>query len=273
MVSGAGRITISPDSPYPTDDHPKDHHLSWEHGRILDSLLFVLITSGTGELQTRAAGHCQLSAGSAFMIMPKVWHRYRPSLETGWTESWVELRGPLIPKLIEEGLLKANHCIRRQAQIGRLEAVLENIHKKVIETQRSDAELCAMGMQMLAAWVECPQQEQTTRMDRAVLEAERILTDRYSEQLDIQELARTLGVAYSHFRREFKAKTGYSPWKYVLHVRLSRVCRFLLSSEATLEEIAFTVGFSSSSHLSAQFKKEYGLSPIHWKEKIMNEAI
>ena len=206
------------------------------------------------------------------MIMPKVWHRFRPNPNTGWTESWVELRGPLIRKLIDSGLLKESDTIRRQAQLSKLQDTLENVHKKAIESQCADAELCALGMQILACWVECPQQDNSTRIHRAVVDAERVLSERYNEQLDIQELARSLGVAYSHFRREFKSKTGYSPWKYVLHVRLSRVCRFLLSSEITLEEIAAIVGFSSSSHLSAQFKKEYGLSPIHWKEKIMKES-
>jgi AraC-like DNA-binding protein len=265
-------MRIPPGSTYWIVDHPKDHHLSWEHGRILDSLQIILITSGSGELQTRTLGHCELSAGSAFMIMPKVWHRYRPNSDTGWTESWVELRGPLIRKLIDNGMLVPNDLIRRQTQMGKVETTLEMIHRKASNIQRSDAELCALGMQILATWIDCPHNEPSSQIHRTVKEAERILTDRYSEQLDIQELARSLGVAYSHFRREFKAQTGYSPWKYVLHVRLSRVCRFLLSSEATLEDIASSVGFSSSSHLSAQFKKEYGLSPINWKEKIMKEA-
>ena len=253
-------------------NHPKDHYFSWEHGRILDSLQIILISSGSGEFQTRTLGHCELSAGSAFMIMPKVWHRYRPNPDTGWTESWVELRGPLISKLIDKGMLLQNNVLRRQSQLGKVEATLEMIHRKASSIQRSDAELSALGIQMLATWIECPQAESTSQIHRAVKEAERILTDHYNEQLDIQDLARSLGVAYSHFRREFKAQTGYSPWKYVIHVRLSRVCRFLLSSEATLEDIASSVGFSSSSHLSAQFKKEYGLSPINWKEKIMKEA-
>lgn len=206
------------------------------------------------------------------MVMPKAWHRFRPNKKTGWTESWVELRGPLIRKLLDEGMLEDDSLIQRQAHMGKLEATLDSIHKKAINMQRSDAELCALGMQMLAAWVECPENELITRIHRAVKEAEKILTEQYNEQLDIPELAKSLGVAYSHFRREFKARTGSSPWQYVLHVRLSRVCRVLLSSEATLEEIASLVGFSSSSHLSAQFKKEYGLSPIKWKEKITMES-
>ena len=104
-----------------------------------------------------------------------------------------------------------------------------------------------------------------SRIEQVVEEAKSIFEERYAETLDICEVARKLGVAYSYFRRAFKEHTGYSPWQYVINIRLATTCRLLLTTDAILEDIAYRVGFSSSFHLSSQFKKSYGRSPIHWK--------
>jgi AraC-like DNA-binding protein len=90
--------------------------------------------------------------------------------------------------------------------------------------------------------------------------------------VNVEALARRLGVAYSHFRREFKGHTGFAPWQYVLHLRLSRARRMLAAGDATLDEIAARLGFSSAFHFSATFKQSCGVSPDVWRKRLSRSA-
>jgi len=67
-------------------------------------------------------------------------------------------------------------------------------------------------------------------------------------------------------RRAFRAQTGFAPWQYVMHLRLTRARRLLASSDAKLDEVAARVGFSSGFHLSFAFKRAFGQSPDTWRQ-------
>jgi AraC-like DNA-binding protein len=52
-----------------------------------------------------------------------------------------------------------------------------------------------------------------------------------------------------------------------MSVRLNRARRLLSSRGTKLESVAAAVGFSSAFHLSAAFKKAYGVSPGNWRKQ------
>ncbi|MBC7366425.1 MAG: helix-turn-helix transcriptional regulator [Undibacterium sp.] len=105
-------------------------------------------------------------------------------------------------------------------------------------------------------------------MRRAVLATERYFAEHHAKLVNVEALARRLGVAYSHFRRAFLAHTGFPAWKYVVHLRLTQARRFLVGSDATLDDIAARLGFSSGFHFSAAFKQRYGVYPARWRRKM-----
>ncbi len=53
--------------------------------------------------------------------------------------------------------------------------------------------------------------------------------------------------------------------KYFIGLKIERVKEMLVYDEFSLSEIAWQLGYSSVSHLSAQFKKLTGLTPTYYK--------
>lgn len=268
-VTAAGFTVIKPGSPYPPTRHPSDHELIWDQGRRLDALQIISILGGSGWFESEATGLKRLTPGSAFLVIPMVWHRYRPDPRTGWTESWMELRGPIMRRLCKSGVLSAKSAVGRQTDEAGLNEALEAVHARMRHAGNAfDPELTARGFGVLAAWARVgrshPVQTQATR---AILEAERYFALHYTEPLNIAELASKLGIAYSHFRRQFTRHTGYAPWAYVLRLRLLRARRVLATEQLSLEEIARQLGFSSAFHFSAAFKKAFGDSPTLWRKQ------
>jgi AraC-like DNA-binding protein len=268
-VTAAGFTRIRSGTPYPPVRHPADHHFDWSRGRVLESLQVVLITAGRGQLELRGRKEQAIETGTAFMLFPGVWHRYRPDPATGWEESWVELSGPTVDRLRQKKVLSLRAPVLPNAFAVGLEGLLDAVHARAREPGVGyDPQLAAAGLAVLGAWTNAGHAAQRdTRIARAVADAERHLSEHLADPVNIALLARRLGVAYSHFRSAFKAHTGYAPWQYVLHLRLAQARRQLAASDATLEEVASRLGFSSAFHLSAAFKRACGASPAAWRRR------
>jgi len=269
-LTAAGFTRIAPRVSYPPSRHPADHAFSWERGRVLEALQIVLITEGRGQLELRGAKLQTIEAGGAFIVLPKIWHRYRPDPATGWTESWLEAQGPVVDSLLAKGVFAVDSVVRPDAVAAGLDGALAAIHSIAREAGPGfDPELAARTFGVLAAWVRAGEaRTEPTHVRRAVLAAERRLAEHYAEPVNVEALAAELGVAYSHFRRAFLKHTGFSPWKYVVHLRLSQARRLLAASDATLDDLASRLGFSSGFHLSSAFKQAYGASPDRWRRKM-----
>ena len=274
VASGRRHVASGAEYPAQSEEHPLESQMTWDKGWALDVLKIVFIKKGQGAIEYRAGELLRVETGSIFIVLPGQWHRYRPDPATGWEESWVEIRGPLVERLVASREFSGQAFIRQSRIGGRIDFVLELIHSKARTLTSTTPELSAYGMQILAFWLsEQAESAGNPHMAWTMDKAERILSSRCMESINIPDIARELGVAYSHFRREFKKRTGYSPWQYVLKMRLTRVCRLLLTSEMTLEQMATTVGFNSSFHLSSQFKKVYGVSPRKWREQRMGQGV
>jgi AraC-like DNA-binding protein len=79
-------------------------------------------------------------------------------------------------------------------------------------------------------------------------------------------LADQLGYNYKYLSNLFSETEGITIEKYNISQKIERVKELLIYDELTLSEIANSMGYSSVSHLSDQFKKETGLTPSHFKQ-------
>jgi AraC-like DNA-binding protein len=71
---------------------------------------------------------------------------------------------------------------------------------------------------------------------------------------------------YSYLSRLFSSVEGRTIEKFVLSQKTEKVKELLIYNELTLSEIAFRMHYSSTAHLSAQFKKVTGMSPSEFKK-------
>lgn len=87
-----------------------------------------------------------------------------------------------------------------------------------------------------------------------------IMQDAPAAAHSISELAAQLDCSPRHFARCFKAATGLTPGQRLRQIRIAHA-RELIKAGQGLAEVAIDCGFSSQSHLTAQFKAETGTTP------------
>jgi AraC-like DNA-binding protein len=85
-------------------------------------------------------------------------------------------------------------------------------------------------------------------------------------RLDVQALARMVGMSASHFSRSFHKSVGVSPHMYVLQCRVIRAQELLATTQLPLAEIALTIGFSDQSHFSRRFHELIGVPPRKFRK-------
>jgi len=88
--------------------------------------------------------------------------------------------------------------------------------------------------------------------------------DRTIHARDLSAVARR---STAHFSRSFKQAFGEPPHAYVVRRRLEEACHLMLTSSASLAEIALSVGFSDQAHLSKLFRQALGESPSSWRRE------
>lgn len=78
-------------------------------------------------------------------------------------------------------------------------------------------------------------------------------------------LSKKLHKDYSHLSSLFSEVEGITIEKYIIHQKIEKAKELIAYNEMNFNEIAYQLGYSSSAHLSAQFKKITGLTPTHFK--------
>jgi AraC-like DNA-binding protein/mannose-6-phosphate isomerase-like protein (cupin superfamily) len=102
----------------------------------------------------------------------------------------------------------------------------------------------------------------------AALDRSRAYIERhYSEDFDIEVLSRIACVTPSYLSRLYKKHLGTSPMRYRNAVRVEKAKHLLRVESASVEEIAFVLGFEDPKYFSGLFKGITGLAPSQFRKK------
>jgi AraC-like DNA-binding protein len=80
-------------------------------------------------------------------------------------------------------------------------------------------------------------------------------------ELSVEDLAAEMGLSRVQFYRKLKSLTNYSPAELLRNARLKRADTLLKTTERTVSEISYDVGFSSPSYFTKCYRDYYGELP------------
>jgi AraC-like DNA-binding protein len=266
----AGEARIAPHTSYPPGGHPKGYAFDWQHGRILDGFALVYISSGRGTFESKPNFSAPMEPGHAFLLFPKVWHRYAPNPETGWHEYWIGFDGEMARRWLKHGFIsKKNPVIRVNAEDTVL-ATFSRMMQAIRENRPALQQILAGATHNLMGLLYSAQQAQPAADTQNANVIERAITriqNEFGHDLDVKLLAQELGVSYSWFRHTFTAHTGLSPHQYLLELRLVRARNLLAETKFSIKEIATQTGFEDEFYFSRLFRQKLNLTPSQWRSR------
>jgi len=111
--------------------------------------------------------------------------------------------------------------------------------------------------------------------DKRIILSERIKTliiemihyNEYTNKVNLSDyLSEKLEYDYTYLSTIFSEFQGGTIEHFMISNRIERIKELLMYNELTISEIAWKLNFSSVGHLSNQFKKFTGISPLKFKQ-------
>lgn len=107
------------------------------------------------------------------------------------------------------------------------------------------------------------------QIDAVVAEIKSYLDVNYSKQLTLESISKALKMNPNYVSHAFKAEMNVSPIQYLLFRRFGEAQSLLMNTELSMADISDLLGFSNPAHFSAMFKKHVGLSPLQYRQSII----
>ena len=112
--------------------------------------------------------------------------------------------------------------------------------------------------------------EETAREPLAESSSQSLFVARFKEVVEarlsdsgltVDDLAADMNLSRVHLYRKVKAVTGSSPVELLRTARLGRAYQMLLTTDMSVSEVAYAVGFTAPSYFTKCFKEEFGKVP------------
>ena len=114
-----------------------------------------------------------------------------------------------------------------------------------------------------------PSKSNVSDMEREFVERFRSLIekDMSNSELSVEELGELMGMSRVQLYRKIKSLTNYTPVEFVRITRLKKAASLLASTDLSVSEITYEVGFSSSSYFAKCYKEYFGESPTDFLKR------
>ncbi|GAB2021278.1 hypothetical protein RyT2_03520 [Pseudolactococcus yaeyamensis] len=234
--------------------HPKYHWLHTE--------------SGQGIFSIKNEKTFILQKNQGILMRPFLSHHYEPHDKTSWITSFVTFNGFLSDSL-DKILGTSDYIIFEEPLISELQDIIDEfldtfdlIHaNELLYSEKCYHFLLKLGQSHLDTL-----QIEDRNHDYIKQVLEYIHTHEFSE-FTVETLAKELFVSPQYLSKIFHRFTGKSTIKFLTDLKIDKAKKILtLQPNLSITELANTLGFSSSSHFIATFKKYTTITPKAFRQ-------
>jgi len=232
--------------------------------RSYDGAALVLVTRGEGLYKDASRKKSVVKQGDAILVFPGTPHWYGPQKGQIWDEVYVAFDGPLFDAWFRSGLLSPENPIRHLGtaiddKASWLLLWIEKFVEMRDQKQQLQAIVALMGfVSEIALGEGMRPSEQNTWLGKA----QGILCHDLRSEVNLDNVAKEMGMSYEAFRKRFLAYAGVSPLRFRNGRKIEAAKQLIrYSPQTSNKEIADALGFSDEFHFSKRFRQIAGVTP------------
>jgi AraC-like DNA-binding protein len=238
--------------------------------RVLGSYALVYLLDGGGRYVDANGVSRAVRAGDLILLFPELAHGYGPEGASSWTEFYLVFYGPVFDLWRAQRLLDPARPIRHLEPIDhwlrRFQSVLgaprrPGLGPALLEVCRLQL---VLGEALLGGAGSPVRPEDASWVSQACA----LLESDLDREVDMHELARSLGVSYDGFRKKFARIVGVPPLRYRSARIIDRACELMQRGVLTDKQISEQLGFRDEFYFSRRFKQITGRSPRDFRRNL-----
>ncbi len=269
-VTTVGYRHVHPGEEHSLSTHPDGYRFKENGQRVLNEYQLYYITRGCGHFESASCSRTRIEAGMMFILFPGEWHKFSPDPETGWDDHWIGFTGGFMDDKIRAGFFTFKNCVFRIGVNEKITGTFHEILEIAFEEKKGYQQAIASLAISLIGRIHYEDINHTygdTYIERIINQAKAVMKEDTTNNEPLEDIARSLGVSYSLFRREFRKRCGISPGQYRLELRLIQAKELLLSTNMSIADISTKLHFECIGQFSTFFKKKSGISPLEFRKQ------
>lgn len=269
-VTTVGFRHVRPGECYPLSTPPAGYSFQENGRRVLNEYQLYYITRGAGYFESASCSRTRIEAGMMFMLFPGEWHSFAPDADTGWDDHWIGFNGVFMDDKIRAGFFTFKNCVFR---VGVDERIINTFHEilDIAESGKKGYQqvIASLAISLIGRihYEDLNHTYGDTFITRIINQAKAVMKEDMAGNQPLEEIAHTLGISYSLFRREFKKKCGISPGQYRLELKLAKAKELLHSTNMSIADISSKLHFECIGQFSTFFKKKTGSTPLEFRKQ------
>lgn len=234
-------------------------------------LIYCVEGEGWFELENRRH---KVTANQFFILPERQAHAYGSNAKNPWTIYWIHFNG-LKAAFFSSGFDKPRDITPQQhSRIKERLGLFEEMYASISSGYSKNYMLYATtslfhflgSMKFMGEYRDCGSMGGHDSKDVVQL-AIHFMKENLNKKISLAEIAREVKLSVSYFSNLFEEKTGSSPLRYLIYLRIQEACHYLDFTNLKINQISPLVGYDDSLYFSRLFTKTMGMSPSEYKNK------
>ncbi len=233
---------------------------------IREHYLFVFVNDGIADMYQNGKIIRRLKKNDLFVMCPgeKIYYRAK----TPWSIQWVGLYGETVDIYTKKlGLTGENPIMAIKSHFE----IKDNLEQLYLNAQENNIYSEPMQVSLIYAFFAILFREKGYSQNRDyTATAKNIIEYNLNQALSVKSIANSLHIDAAYFTRLFTEQEGITPKRYILKQKMNRAKFLLTNTNANIEEIANSVGFTDALYFSRIFRKKEKVSPTEYRKSRVN---
>lgn len=235
-----------------------------------DSFLLEVILDGTVEIENNGVSF-HAKANDAVLLDCYKPHRYYS--KTGWHAIWIHFDG-VTARGYYDWVFEKNGAVFSPWGIRTIQKSIMEIFTMFHSEKSVDEPRIALAITnaLVAMMEDTKQARHPNQCTPTIYKVLHYINEHIANKQTNKELAQMASFSEYHFIRMFKKMIGLTPLQYTKTVRMEHAKYLLKTTQLTIGEIGFAVGYESESMFCTTFKSYVGMTPIGYRRDTSNSS-